>query len=91
MDWDRIEGIWTVQRPGQRLEVGQAHRDDLTAINGRRDKLESKSATAMPKIRSDKRSTIGSTRSERSKGLSTSSVHRLVVSKSKPVSSSSLH
>jgi len=42
MDWDRIEGNWKQLKRRVKEKWGKLTDDDLTVINGRRDKLEGK-------------------------------------------------
>lgn len=42
MDWDRIEGNWKQLKRRVKEKWGMLTDDDLTVINGRRDKLEGK-------------------------------------------------
>ena len=56
MDWNRVEGNWKQMKGKIKEKWGNLTDDDLTAINGKRDQLEGKfkSATAWPRIRSEK-------------------------------------
>jgi uncharacterized protein YjbJ (UPF0337 family) len=60
MDWDRIEGNWK-QFTGSVIEKwGKFTDDDLTAINGSRDRLEGRiQATDMTRIKLAKKLTTG--------------------------------
>ena len=42
MNWDRIEGNWKQLKRRVKEKWGKLTDDDLTVINGRRDKLEGK-------------------------------------------------
>jgi uncharacterized protein YjbJ (UPF0337 family) len=42
MDWDRIEGNWKQFKQKAQEKWDKLTEDDLTVINGRRDKLEDK-------------------------------------------------
>ena len=42
MDWNRVEGNWKQLKGAIKEQWGKLTDDDLTAINGQRDKLEGK-------------------------------------------------
>jgi uncharacterized protein YjbJ (UPF0337 family) len=42
MDWNRVEGNWKQVKGAIKEQWGKLTDDDLTAINGQRDKLEGK-------------------------------------------------
>ena len=60
MDWNRVEGNWKEVKGKVKEKWGKLTDDDLTAINGQRDRVVFSSATAMPKIRPAKRLILGS-------------------------------
>ena len=61
MDWNRLEGDWKQLRGKAKEKWGKLTDDDLTAISGRRpsSKERSKSATATPRVRLERKSRTG--------------------------------